>query len=83
MSTDSASELEAFRQFADAQVSHETVRSVDELLARCQEYRDKLARLCEALRPAIEEADRGEARPLDRDTLLAERTRRLQDMGCA
>ncbi|MCA9099554.1 MAG: hypothetical protein KDA63_00280 [Planctomycetales bacterium] len=71
MSTDQPSEFDAFTAFVDRRYGGDLNNmSLEDALADFRAYERDLARLKAHLQPAIDQADRGEAKPLDIDALL-------------
>ncbi|MGL4514071.1 MAG: hypothetical protein ACRCT8_13350 [Lacipirellulaceae bacterium] len=65
-------DLDAFLEFVANRLGDGARRMpLEDAVASFHRYRDQLARLREHLRPSIEQADRGEVRPLDLEALFA------------
>jgi hypothetical protein len=72
MSVDISSDRDAFSAFIDQRfVTGEAGVTLEEALAAFRAYQRDLERLRAKLRPAIEQADRGESRPLDLDAVMS------------
>ncbi len=84
MATETLTELELFHQYLGKQIAGGNKRmSVQESLDRYDAYRRDVAKLNEALRPALEEFERGEGGPIDWDALKSRVYRRLAEEGIA
>lgn len=82
MSTDFTIERDAFNSFLDqAFGSGRSDATLEEAVAAFRAYQIDLERLKERLQPAIEQADRGEARPLDHEALMQRVRGRLDQRG--
>lgn len=71
MSTDFATERDAFNAFVDKRLSRSLgLTTLEVALAEFRAYQRDLHRLRQKLQPSIEQADRGEGRPLDLDAVI-------------
>jgi len=81
MATEST-DLERFRRFVDEKLGGEDHQvSLAEAVAKFEAYEAEKARLAEALQESVDQAGRGEARPLDGDALKKEIREELADEG--
>ncbi len=84
MSTDFAFERDAFNAFLDQGfVVSEGDATLEEAIAAFRAYQSDLERLKKKLEPSLEQANRGEARPLDLDAVLQRVRQRMDQRGSA
>ena len=82
MATETLTELELFHRFVGKELAAGNKRmSLKESLERFEEYQRDLAKLEEALRPALEEAERDGGHPMDWDRLKSRVRQRLTEEG--
>jgi hypothetical protein len=82
MATETLTDLELFHRFVGKELAAGDRRmSVQECLVRYEAYQRDLAKLEEALRPAIEEFERGKGGPIDWDELKTRVRLRLAQQG--
>jgi hypothetical protein len=75
-------EREAFNAFLDQRfVVSGTDATLEQALAAFRAYQRDLEHLKQKLQPSIEQADRGEARPLDHDSLMQRVRDRIDQHG--
>ena len=74
-------ELRDFQRFVDEEVESGSCASVDEAVAKYERSREELARFRSETQPAIEQSERGEARPLDAEALERTVTESLMARG--
>jgi tRNA(Phe) wybutosine-synthesizing methylase Tyw3 len=84
MATDlgAQTDLVAFHKFIGELLKQEKHNmTVEQSLEAFREYQQKLERLREKIRPALEQSARGESQPLDTESLKAEVTDSLAEKG--
>ena len=82
MATETLTELELFHRFLGEQIARGNKRiSVAQGLELFQAYRRDIEKLKEALRPALEQYERGEGGPIDWDKFFREGEERLRAKG--
>jgi hypothetical protein len=82
MATETLTELELFHRFVGKELAAGNKRmSLQESVERFEAYQRDLAKLEEALRPALEEYERGEGGPIDWDELKSRVRERLAQEG--
>lgn len=82
MSTDQPSEFDAFAAFVDKRYGGELNNtSLEDALADFRAYERDLARLKAHLQPSIEQAERGELKELDVESLMNSVRERIEREG--
>lgn len=82
MSMDFNLERDAFNAFLDAgHPGHSNPGTLEAALIAFRAYQRDLDRLKAKLQPSIDQADRGEAKPLNLDALLDRVKRRIEQQG--
>jgi hypothetical protein len=82
MSTSALTEIESFHRFLGEAIQNGARHlTIDESVAEFRAYQEELRRFNKPLQESVEQARRGEARPLDVDTLKDEIRRELADEG--
>jgi hypothetical protein len=82
MSTDFPVERDAFNLFLDERfVGGSGDATLEDALAEFRAYQSDLERLKQKLKPSIEQANRGEAQPLDLDAVLQRVRERTAQQG--
>jgi hypothetical protein len=82
MSTDRPSEFDAFTAFVDMRYGRDRDNtSLEDVLADFRAYERDLARLKAHLQPSIEQAERGEVRELDLESLMQSVRERIEREG--
>ena len=84
MATVPESEMAAFYRFLGEQIDRgASEMTVEESVEAFRAYQRDVARLRQHLAPSIEQAKRGESKPLDAETLIERVTGRLSEKGIA